>query len=492
MLTAQNMLSAVTLYPFSSSISSDNPMGRTLTSLPCAATGSHEPPLNGHFLQSPHYSETNGSITLPKTRNAEKDSSSSSSLPYLPLRRINASLSSIFASTASLSSRPSSSQSTPTAGAIAASAFSPGAAQTPNAASALDGPPKTEDDPRHLIHRAFVPHIAVYASADTEEIVARKGISGGLLRLLRPYGERVQGKVTIRESSGASRTWEDFGVRFTGLGDGLDVPWMPDPNRSSSDVIRPAPRSDEDLIDAIPARLRTGGDISQIEQAVDRHLTYSEMHSNAFVEDYINHQEIGSHSSRPTSLFYSLYLRRLLSGLPMTPHETFSHPIACIIAICSKTASPIEELRRLYGSTSTGDQRLPQWVNNDYLRYYILVHDEDHDDIAKSTALYEQMKRHFGLHCHLLRLRSSQCLPTDDDSERLPMPEWISAGEELAEIRRRGMNVDDVLFAANQAQKRQTTLKMPLPACLNRTSRQSRHSSARWLRSRSCLTWRGM
>jgi hypothetical protein len=81
---------------------------------------------------------------------------------------------------------------------------------------------------------------------------------------------------------------------------------------------------------------------------------------------------------------------------------------------------------------------LPHWVNNTFLRYYVLVHDEDNDDIAKSTALYEQMKRHFGLHCHLLRLRSAQCVPSDDDSVRLPQSEWIAASEEIAAIQKRG------------------------------------------------------
>jgi hypothetical protein len=112
--------------------------------------------------------------------------------------------------------------------------------------------------------------------------------------------------------------------------------------------------------------------------------------------------------------------------------------VACVIAISSRNPSPIEEFKRLYASTDNGDNRLPHWVNNTFLRYYVLVHDEDNDDIAKSTALYEQMKRHFGLHCHLLRLRSAQCVPSDDDSVRLPQSEWIAASEEIAAIQKRG------------------------------------------------------
>jgi hypothetical protein len=59
------------------------------------------------------------------------------------------------------------------------------------------------------------------------------------------------------------------------------------------------------------------------------------------------------------------------------------------------------------------------------------VHDEDRDDISESTKLYDQMKRHFGLHCHLLRLRSNQCVVTDDDSVQVPECEWLSPSERL-------------------------------------------------------------
>lgn len=392
---------------------------------------------DAHPLQSPQYSETDGSIILPKTRHSERSSSPSSSTSNLPFRRVNASLSTLFASTATSPSRPSSSHSTAAPGPIAAAFLSPGSAQNSDVLSPLGAHADAEDDPRNLIVRSFVPHIAVYASADAEQIIASKGIGGGLLALLRPYGERVQGKVTIRDSNGASKTWEDFGVRFTGLRTGLEIPWLPNNYRNSS-----GGDGHEDVrsrsADPIPPRLRTGGDVPQIEYTVDRHLTYSEMQSEGLETDYLNHKEASSQASHTISAFQYLYLRRLLSGLPMTPHETFSHPIACVIAISARSPSPIEELRRLYTDTISGDRRLPQWVNNEYLRYYLLLHDEDRDDIGKSTALYEQMKRHFGLHSHLLRLRSSTCVPTDDDTARLPICQWVSAAEEIAEIRNRG------------------------------------------------------
>lgn len=298
------------------------------------------------------------------------------------------------------------------------------------------------DEPRSLIQRSFAPYVGVLASSDTEEILQQKGFAGGLLELLRPFGEKVPGKVNIRNGVGASTSWDDFGIHFAGLKDTLG-PSRPTTGRRSLDVRADASNG---RLSGSTARNslsipRVGGDVGQIEETVDRHLAYAEMHGPSPDTDYMNYKEKDALPRPPdaASPFYALYLRRLLSAFPMTPHETFSHPVACVIAISSRNPAPIEELRRLYTSTNNGDDRLPQWVNNEFLRYYVLVHDEDHDDITKSTALYEQMKRHFGLHCHLLRLRSAQCIPSDDDSKRLPVSEWFSAAEELSEIQKRGL-----------------------------------------------------
>jgi hypothetical protein len=297
------------------------------------------------------------------------------------------------------------------------------------------------DEPRNLVLRSFAPHVGVLASSDTEEILHQKGFPGGLLELLKPFGEKVPGRVNIRNGVGANTSWDDFGVHFSGLKDTLGSARPVSARRSLEIRADPAAgRLSGSTARSTYGPPRVGGDVEQIEDTVERHLLYAELHGSGATSDYMNHKEKDTSINPPdaASPFYSLYLRRLLSAFPMTPHESFSHPVACVIAISSRNPTPIDELRRLYASTNNGDDRLPQWVNNEFLRYYVLVHDEDHDDISKSTALYEQMKRHFGLHCHLLRLRSAQCVPSDDDSKRLPASEWLSAAEELSEIQKRG------------------------------------------------------
>ncbi|KAF2873380.1 ER-golgi trafficking TRAPP I complex 85 kDa subunit-domain-containing protein [Massariosphaeria phaeospora] len=392
-------------------------------------------PLQDATPKPPKYpADLQASMILPKQR-----ASPASSLASLPYRRSNASLHKLFESTASLSgSRPSSGTATPTASAVPGSVFSPGSRQNGTGTPA-PLPPGLSDEYRTLIQRAFVPHVAVLADAETEELIRGKGLEGGLLQLLRPFGESVSGKITIRDSVGAGKSYEDFGVRFIGVNDGLV------PGRSSdlrADAAGGQGESGRASSSSTRPR-RTGGDVAQVEELVNRHLQYSEFNTQGMVPDYLNQGIQTAQSDSTSSPFYTLYLRRLLSSLPVVPHETFAHPVAGIIAISSRNPNPIEELRRLYNRQHDGDLRLPQWVENDYLRYYVLIHDEDTGDIAKSNQTFDTMKRHFGLHCHLLRLKSQQCIPSDDDSVRLPTCEWMSAAEELSEIQRRE-TTDDI------------------------------------------------
>ncbi|KAK4494396.1 hypothetical protein PRZ48_014694 [Zasmidium cellare] len=398
------------------------------------------PPTPDDPLQSPQESDSEPAISVHKRRLGKSPLSSISSLPY---RRSNASLSNLFAST-SLPTQPASGSPsasgtvTPVAGTVNGSIFSP-TGSTVRSPSPTPSGQVSSNHVKDLILRAFAPHVSVLASQDTEELVRHKGISGGLLELLRPFGEHVPGKVTIRDSIGVSRSWEDFGIRFTGVKDGLESPRAAD-RKSTDSASNRTPRTS--LLEFKPARLRTGGDVPQVEELVERHLTFAEENSGP-VDDYISAKDSGLADPSAVSPFYSLYLRRLLSGLPMVPSETLSHPVAAVIAISSRSPQPIEELRSLYDASNSGEQRLPQWVHNEFLRYYVLIHDEDYDDITKSMALYDQMKRHFGLHCHLLRLRSTQCVASDDDSLKLQHCEWTAAAEELAEIIRRETNEEE-------------------------------------------------
>lgn len=232
----------------------------------------------------------------------------------------------------------------------------------------------------------------------------QKGFKNGLRELLRPFGENITGKVVIRDSAGLSRSWEDYGVRFVDLSTTSE-------HGSANQAIPTSP-------------------LAQLEEVLQRRLDSADDTTNRFSR----HSQMPLTNKYLASPLYQLLLRRLLSIDSPTPHETFLHPVACVIAISSHNKAPLESLRQLYSQTTQGGTAPPSYVHPDFLRYYVLVHDEDRSDIAESTKLYDQMKRHFGLHCHLLRLRSDQCVVTDDDSVEVPPCEWLSPEEDLSSM----------------------------------------------------------
>ena len=223
---------------------------------------------------------------------------------------------------------------------------------------------------------------------------------------MRPFGEHVAGKIVVRDSVGASRAWEDFGVKFRDLGEIVE----------SAHAVR---------------EKKVSSSFGTLEENLEQQIRHEGVDGSA--SSFPN--TLTKRDAAPASPLYELFLKRLISGSPMTAHETFQHPVTCVIAISSQNPSPIESLRQLYGQTSQGSRVLPSWASSEYLRYYVLVHDEDHDDLAKSSALFDQMKRHFGLHCHLLRIRGTAASRSDTDAVPLAHIEWLSPTEDLQHLR---------------------------------------------------------
>lgn len=366
-------------------------------------------------------------MRLPKQRHslasdAHPLARSEATLPYRD-RRSSPSAATLFASTLTPpGSRSSSPAGRLSSGPISGSVFGGGFKQSLLDTSAAD----QAGDPLNLILKSFVPHIAVYGSQDVDELVREKGFDGGLWQLLRPFGERIQGKVNVRDSNGGARTWEDFSVRFVRLGEGVEAV------ETTASASLKSPMSPTNGQPESPGQKRDG--VADVEAVVDRHLSYAEdAYAGLVSPSTPTRQGLDVDATSP---YYALYLRRLLSGIPVACHETFAHPVACIMAISSRHPAPIDALQALYKETVQGSKVLPPWVDGGYLRYYVLVHDEEKSDITKSLALFEQMKRSLGLHCHLLRLRSSQSAETDDDSIPLPRSDWMTAEEELGDIER--------------------------------------------------------
>lgn len=273
---------------------------------------------------------------------------------------------------------------------------------------------------RTLISRTFCPSISVAASQDAEDLCKSMGFKS-TLDLIAPFGEQVSGRVTVRDSQGLSASYEDYSIRFR------PPPGEPassfDSKEKSSDAVDrvneksilrgDSPRPNRVASPIIPS---TGSSTSVASH--HNYQLYDPEDLEALARAGIEKMD-GADLDKQKAKVYLDYVGAAVKEIPVTPFETFSHPVAGILATSSRNDQPIETLSNMYKQSY--DPSIPDYINKDYLRYYVLVHD-DKDDIEKSTAVFEKMKRYFGLHCHLLRVKRTTGENNEQQNGESPSP----------------------------------------------------------------------
>ncbi|KAG5518754.1 hypothetical protein PMAC_002723 [Pneumocystis sp. 'macacae'] len=81
-------------------------------------------------------------------------------------------------------------------------------------------------------------------------------------------------------------------------------------------------------------------------------------------------------SSLDLSSVFDIYFR-LLTFLPPSAHESFSHPVACIFAVSSYSPAPLKALELLLEQQSR--MSLPPYIDLGYLQTYLFIHDDAHN-----------------------------------------------------------------------------------------------------------------
>ncbi|PPQ67072.1 hypothetical protein CVT25_005673 [Psilocybe cyanescens] len=81
--------------------------------------------------------------------------------------------------------------------------------------------------------------------------------------------------------------------------------------------------------------------------------------------------------------------------------EAWNHPVALIFAVSTTAPNPLQAITALHSRTN----QLPPWVDTNFLRYTLIIH--PHNSLLSAEeagALYNAVKKQFGLHSYLLSL----------------------------------------------------------------------------------------
>ncbi|CAG8579158.1 12018_t:CDS:10 [Diversispora eburnea] len=250
------------------------------------------------------------------------------------------------------------------------------------------------NSPKDFVTRVLSPKIAVISSQDADQVCQVNNFPD-FLTLIKPFGERIEGRVTAMDSQGLKIPIENFTVRFANL-TSLQQP-------------------DFQMISQIlTEKVKSIGSKTQELPNITTKADVKERYLEANLDDL--------------TPWYAEYRRLFFTFTGVSEHETFEHPVACIIAISSSNKDPINTLSQMYGVTIPSPIFDKGFMDTTILKYYVLLHDNHKVSLEHSEAVFEKMKRSFGLHCHLLKLNSIPpvLIPEEPSSKYLVDRSFIS------------------------------------------------------------------
>ncbi|GLB36017.1 putative ER-Golgi trafficking TRAPP I complex 85 kDa subunit [Lyophyllum shimeji] len=247
------------------------------------------------------------------------------------------------------------------------------------------------------------PHICILPSQDLTELLASSSLPS-LPHILQSFSPLPQ--VTTRTTALVSVPHTSFALRFSDLVE-----------------IETACREDEEqravrTIDWIGARInrRCAKWMEDVEKLNDR-----DAHRTPWWDE----------------------LRRCTEGdhVP-SKTEAWNHPVAIILAVSTTAPNPLQAITALHSRAL----ELPSWVDPNILRYTLIIHPENSPlSDEEAGALFNAVKKQFGLHSYLLPLalptpppppvpvpapipRLSPPPPSESPSPRPPVPTPAIAG----------------------------------------------------------------
>lgn len=105
--------------------------------------------------------------------------------------------------------------------------------------------------------------------------------------------------------------------------------------------------------------------------------------------------------------------------------EGWNHPVAVIYAVSTMAPNPLQAVSLLYSRPLD----LPPWVESSILRYILIIHPKNSPlNNDECTALYNAVKKQYGLHVHVLNLvlePGPKPIPIISLPPQLPLPESV-------------------------------------------------------------------
>ncbi|KAJ2741930.1 hypothetical protein GGI20_004838 [Coemansia sp. BCRC 34301] len=240
---------------------------------------------------------------------------------------------------------------------------------------------------KDFVTKAFCPRILALASDGVQDSCAANNFAT-FADLLAPFGQDVLTQITIQDGQGAPYFLDKINVRFV-----ADFGIEKHQALGGSDV--------DSLVKACVAA--SAGADSADPPFIGSHGVAMEV---AATDDISN-----------WAPWYTLFRQQWVGDMHPSEHETFMHPVACLLVASGSEADPIGALRAL--QTNAAVQRVTACGDGGtkVLFYYVLLHD-GRDTAALQTIdlQFDQVRKTFGQNSALLKINTNTDLSSAADA----------------------------------------------------------------------------
>ncbi|KAJ2160954.1 hypothetical protein GGF46_001874 [Coemansia sp. RSA 552] len=229
---------------------------------------------------------------------------------------------------------------------------------------------------REFAAKTFCPRILVLGSSSIDDACAVNSCRT-FADLLAPFGQDVSTQITIQDGQGAPYFLDRVSVKFV----------------TDFKIER--------------QRQRNRGEIDKLVQreamAVDGKNDVPFMSSRGIDGDAVAAGDVNAWTP-----WYTVFRQQWVAETQPSEHESFLHPVACVLVASGSEEDPVATLRSLQSQAVVQRAQSQGFNASSLLVYYLLVHDgRDQGVLQTIDQKFDQVRRAFGQNSSLLKINSS-------------------------------------------------------------------------------------
>lgn len=258
--------------------------------------------------------------------------------------------------------------------------------------------------------KALCPRILVVGSPGIEQTCEANNFDN-FDQLLEPFGQDVPVQMTIQDGQGAPYFLDKLNIRFL------------------SDFV----------IDDSEQRTSNQLSAAEIDELVRRSIEANKGSATdkepSFANDtYVDKDALAQEEIHRWSPWYTSFRQQWINGMKVSEHESFMHPVACMLVASGSETDPIGTLQSLQKHPAVQQVQSQSFAGSNVLLYYVLVHDERDESIRQTVDLkFDQVRRALGQNAALLKINSNTSLLEADDGDERAKISAIWTGHKAAQ-----------------------------------------------------------